>query len=342
MNWKAVLCFVMLVLITHHLQAKTWVNDSDTNKTSFLSLETKYLTVDSLLFIKPPPSSFFLVDKKKLEKYAYHWILYYDFYTTITGYHYLNSQEKNDVNNIYFYYNLDIKNNLQFMKCKWDFYLFNDYGVKHYFDSTTNKSQDQFNLKNSIYFPLGIKKINLSISANTRTKLFPTYQYRLDVHGNPDKYLFDDFMSPGVIFYSGGITYEGPNNTLFQIGLGSSKVTKVKNQKIFQERQIDEISGVAIGQKKKSEMGLTLTSTIPMLKLGKKVYWESYGNWFTPFNPWCKPHSMMVELNNVFHAILLKYVRLSWRLKINYQYELNPKPVIQNQLSLGFYLNNHL
>jgi hypothetical protein len=52
--------------------------------------------------------------------------------------------------------------------------------------------------------------------------------------------------------------------------------------------------------------------------------------------------SYTLDVNNVFHILLLKYVRLSWRTKVGYVLEQNPKIVFQNQVSLGFYLSNHL
>ena len=98
----------------------------------------------------------------------------------------------------------------------------------------TTKTQDQFTLKNSFYYPIYKKKLYLSLTANTKTKLFNTYQYRENDTGEQEKYLYDGFMSPGIIYYSGGLSYEAGGNSLIQLGLGSSKVTKIKNQEIFE------------------------------------------------------------------------------------------------------------
>lgn len=280
--------------------------------------------------MKNPPN------KKKL---TYHYLLYYDFYTTLTALHNKNLLNTGEVNNIYFYYNIDVKSNLQVMQCKWDMYFFNDYGLRHFFDSVTTKTQDQLTLKNNIYYPIWKKRIFLSLQANTQTKMFNTYQYR---QPNQERYLFDGFMSPGIIYYSGGLTIECKGNATIQIGLGSSKVTKIKNQRIFDSRGTEVINGLSKGQKKKDEFGLTFGGVLPMQSLGKRWHWEMAGNAFMPMNHWKDIRYGTIDLNNVFHFCFLKYVRLSLRTKLKYDREQGEKMGMTNQLSLGFYLNNHL
>lgn len=268
--------------------------------------------------------------------------MYYDFFTTLTAIHQLPGTQTTEPNNLFFYYNIDIKNNLEFRKVKWDLYLFNDYGVRHYFDSITTKTQDQLTLKNSLYYPLLQPGLFVSLTANTQTKLFNTHHYRSDAQGSQEKYLYDGFMSPGVILYSGGITYEPGHNCILNLGLGSSKITKIKNQDIFTSRQEDEISGLEKGRRRKSEFGLSLTATAPLQHFGKHLHWEFYGNVFAPIKQIKNFNTYVVDVNNVFHLLLLRYVRLSLRTKLSYNSEQNPKPLIQNQISLGFYLSNHL
>ena len=85
-----------------------------------------------------------------------------------------------------------------------------------------------------------------------------------------------------------------------------------------------------------------MTSTVPLQHLNKNFHWEFYGNVFTPLKTIKDLKSYTLDVNHVFHILLLKYVRLSWRTKVGYVLEQNPKIVIQNQISLGFYLSNHL
>lgn len=295
---------------------------------------------DTVLYIPAPKIK--TVDSALLARYSYHWILYYDFYTTLTGFHSINSLNPTDVNNIYFYYNIDIKSKFTFRKFTWDFYLFNDYGLRHFFDSLSIKTQDQFTVKNSFYYPIYTSKLNISLTANTQTKLFNTHQYRASLSGEQERYLYDGFMSPGVIVYTGGLTYSAPGNATIALGLGSSKVTKIRNQSLFDTRQESEISGLEKGQKKKVELGISLSSTVPMQKLNRHFYWEFFGNVFAPIKNVRAIRYYTIDVNNVFHFIVLKYVRLSWRTKFAFNYDVNPKPVIQNQISLGFYLSNHL
>lgn len=282
------------------------------------------------------------IDSAKYENYSYHWIFYYDFFTTLTALHQINNLNANEKNNLYFYYNVDIKSNLQFRKIKWDVYLFNDYGRRYFFDSISLKTQDQLNLKNSVYYPLYHSKIFFALAANTQTQLFNTYQYRTNMLGEQEQFLYDGFMSPGTIVYSGGLTYEAGGNSIINIGLGSSKVTKIKNQKIFETRNESNISGLEQGVRKKKTFGIAITTTVPLQKISRHLFWEFYENLFAPLEKLSDFKTYTLEINNVFHVLLLKYVRLSLRSKVNYDYELNPKPVFQNQISLGFFLSNHL
>ncbi len=281
-------------------------------------------------------------DTIRFENFQYHWILFYDFFTTLTAIHYKNSLQTNEPNNLFFYYNIDLKNNLEFKKIKWDLYLFNDYGVRYYFDSIANKSQDQLTFKNSLYYPLFTPKIFFSLSASTQTKLFNSHELRSDSLGTPVKYLYDGFMSPGTILYSGGLTIEPGRNCVIHIGLGSSKVTKIKNQHIFETREESEISGLEKGRKKKYEIGLSLTTTVPIQHLGQHIHWEFFGTLFAPVKQIKSIRAYTADINNVFHILLLRYVRLSLRTKLNFNAEQNPKPLVQNQISLGFFLSNHL
>jgi hypothetical protein len=315
----------------------------DTFQQQYLQQEMKTIVgnADTVIYT-PAPSLKHKFDSTKFVRRKLDWVLYYDFYTTLTALHHINSQSKTEVNNLYFYYNIDIKNKLTFKKVTWDFYLFNDYGVRHFFDSLTIKTQDQFTLKHSFYVPIYKNKLYLSVMANTQTKLFQTHDYRINKKGVQERYLLDGFMSPGIIYYTGGITYAVPHDATINVGLGSSKVTKIKNQEIFTTREVKKINGLEKGTKKKSDFGITATITVPMQQLNKHVYWEMFGNSFVPFKHYKDFHYYTIDANNVLHFMLLKYVRLSLRTKLMYAYDTNPKPVIQHQMSLGFYLTNQL
>lgn len=335
---------MILVLTVNSFTSIARLRPIPLNRTTSSGYQT--LTAEEKIFAAPFPSKKKSnppkMDSAYLAKWAYHWILYYDFYTTLTGIQTSHSTNPNEQSNLYFYYNIDIKSNLEFRKIKWDMYLFNDYGFRHFFDSLTTKTQDQLVVKQSLYYPIYKRKCYISLAANTKTKLFNTYQYRSSISGSDEKYLYDSYMSPGTIYYSGGITYEAGGNSIIQLGLGSSKVTKIRNQRIFETRNTEQINGLRQGESKKTELGLTLTSTVPIQHLNKHVHWEFYANVFTPMKNLKTVKNYTVDVNHVFHLTFLKYIRLSWRLQINYHPEQQEKPMIQHQVSLGAYLSNHL
>ena len=306
------------------------------------SLQTPSVSTSQTLYTSSNTAKPNIIEKNILEKYSYHWVMYYDYFTTLTATHYIHSSLTSEVNHIYYYYNIDIKNNIEFRKLKWDLYLFNDYGVRYFMDSLTLKTQDQFNLKNTLCLPLWQNILSLSLSANTQTQLFNTHQYRYDSLGQLQRYLYDGYMSPGVIIYSGGITYQDKRNILLSLGLGSSKVTKIKNQKIFETRNEETISGLSKGKIKESIFGITLTATVPMQHLNQKIHWEFYGNAFAPMLHLKQLKEYTLEINNVIHLLVFRRGRLSLRTKLAYNKTVQPWMSVQNQLSLGFYLNNHI
>lgn len=294
-------------------------------------------TIDSI----PEPKKI-MTDSARIARYSYSFILYYDFYTTVTALHNMNIASPPEPNNAYLYYNLDIKSNFKVFKTTWDLYLFNDYGLRHFFDSLTLKTQDLFTLKNGIQYPIWKQQLKLSLQSNTQTTLFNTHKVRDNQNGNSERYLYDGYMSPGTITYSGGFSYQFKSDGTIHLGLGSSKITKIRKQHIFDTRQTETIAGLNKGQRRKSDFGLVITATIPVKQFGKRWYWEYYGNLFTPMNKIANPKAYTLDVNNVIHLTLLKYVRLSWRSKLQYHPEESLKLGFINQLSLGFYLNNHL
>lgn len=281
-------------------------------------------------------------DSQRRARYAYHWILYYDLYTTLSAIHYRNPQGSQEMNNVYYYYNLDIKSNLSIGKWRWDIYGFNDYGVRHFPDSLTIKTQDQLNWKNALSFPIAGKKLYLSVSAATQTRVWNTYAYRPGPGGDPERYLYEGYMSPGTIVYSGGLTAEIPGGTVLQLGLGSSKVTRIRNQAIFESRNETKIAGIEKGNERLAEWGLSLTATVPTQELGRMLRWECFMQGFAPSARLKEFKSYQLDVNNVFHLILLRYMRISLRTKFTRQPDLSPLSRIQNHLSLGFYLNNRI
>lgn len=287
----------------------------------------------------PKPTKF---DSTRVDRRTVGWLLFYDCYTTITANHHLHPESSSDVNYLYYYYNLDLKNKLSFRSLSWDMYLFNDYGLRHFFDSITLKTQDQLTCNNAISAAIISSKLNVTLAVNQQTKLWNTYIYLQDAQGNYHRTLYENYMSPGTILYTGGLTWQAPGHATVLLGLGSSKITKIRDQRIFESRQQEEIEGVLKGSRKKSEFGFVLCSTIPLQPLSKHIHWEFYENLFVPSNRLTKPNYFTFELNNVFHFIVLKHLRISFRTKVNYNKDRQDKVSLQNQLSLGLYLNNHL
>jgi hypothetical protein len=291
---------------------------------------------DTLLYTNAPP----IKDTAKRKKNRVIDILgFLDFYTTFTSLH-TRGDENAEPNNMHAYYNITINNQIKYKKFKWDTYLFNDLGGRYYFDSTIIKAQDQLNFKNAIFFKLFQNKIHFSITVNSKSQLWPGYTYKQNSNGTIERLLANSYLSPGQKFYSGGLTYDFGEGATVSIGLGSGKILKFINQKIYDIQKKKILGGVEKGERKKIDFGINIISTVPLVNFKEKYYWEFYSNIFMPTKDMDKLVNYTFEVNNALHAKLFKYVRVSWRTKLNIDKNLSEKPILINQISLGFYLTN--
>src|SRR5688500_2482252 len=87
-----------------------------------------------------------------------------DFFTVASAIDTRNLLEGLEPNNIHFYYSVNLNNRIRFKKFKLSSYFFNEYGIRYYFDSITSISEDIFNLKNSLSFPLPLWKRNFDFN----------------------------------------------------------------------------------------------------------------------------------------------------------------------------------
>jgi hypothetical protein len=279
----------------------------------------------------------------KPSDYLLYYVYNYDFYTTFIAQQTINAIDPtSDRSNIYFYYNATFNSRVNVKKIRWNFYLFNEYGKKKYFDSISVKTDDLYYFKNSLNYTFAKDKIAITTMMNVKSQFWKTFDYKEDTSGTWQRYTYASYFSPGYILYSAGMTYNFWESSTIELGLVSGKITKIKNQEIFEERDAEKLYGIEKGQKQKIQYGLNLQVNIVAKKFGKHFIWEHYSQLYIPNEHLGDVSFMTFEMNNAFHFMFMKYMRLSLRTKINYDQNIQERPQIINQFSVGFYLSNIL
>ncbi len=322
--------------LTTNLEKQVWENDSISEYGKLKkSLNGIDITKDTLT----------LITTKQIESKPPNYLLYYaynyDFYTTFMLEKAENPIDPSaDKDNLFFYYNFTFNSRVNIKKFRWNFYFFNEYGRKKYFDSFSVKTDDLYYFKNSFNQPIIKNKIAINLMANVKSQFWTTYNYREDTNGLQQRYKYSSYFSPGYILYSSGITYNFWENSSAELGLLSGKITKIKHQYIFDERATDKLYGLKKGQKGKVQFGLNLQFNVITKKFGKHIIWEHFSQTYMPNEHFGDISNVTFEMNNALHYLFLKYLRVSVRTKVNYDQNIQEKPQIINQLSIGFYLSN--
>jgi|GEM_PF-1047659 len=281
------------------------------------------------------------VPEKRYTDYPYYFQLRYDFYTTLMASFAKNPIDPSiDKSNVYFYYNITLNNRLQLKKVRINTYLFNEFGKRFYVDSISTVSEDLYYFKNTVNYPLGRDGINLNFLVNIKSQLWEHYDYMEDSTGREIRYLYSSYYTPGYMLFSGGLGCSFWEGSTIDLGIAGGKITKIKNQRIFEERGADVLYGVERGNKRKVVFGLNLQVNIMPKMINKHIAWENYTQLFVPNQHIGEVKYYTLDFNNAIHYLFLKYMRISLRTTINHDLDIQNKPQIINQVTLGFYLSN--
>jgi hypothetical protein len=268
-------------------------------------------------------------------------IFIYDFFTTVNALHYENERTKEQKDELNFYYNVTLNNHFQTKYFGIRSYLFNEYGVKHFFDSVTIKGQDNFQIRNVIDFQIIKRRLRLQVGLTIKTQLWKTYNYQSDSNQS-QRYLYTDYLSPGYFNYAMGISWKFMKNATLDLGLVGGKTTKIRNQQIFDDRRQKQLYGLTKGESKKVSYGLSLVVNVPPRKLTKHIGWEFTGSLYTDKEQMGFADLYNYNVMNVMHYMFLKNLRVSLRTEVIYDHRISPKVFLSNMISIGFYLSNKI
>jgi hypothetical protein len=265
-----------------------------------------------------------------------------DFYTTLSWHTAKNAPDPMLRKNFYFYYNTTFQNRIQIKKVRISTYFFNEFGLRRYADSVMAVTEDMFTLKNSISYSLGKSRLSLNIGATTRSQFWKHYTYKGSMGQQLQRFLFTDYLSPGYTLYAGGIRVSFWSRSSVDFGLAGARTTIIRNQQIFADRKANRLYGLESGDKKTTTIGFNIVVNIASQKLFKNMYWEHFSQGFISKDSLRVPESCTIDLNNAFHYLFLKYVRVSVRTHLVYDRAVQRYPTWMQQFSVGFYLNNKM
>lgn len=263
-----------------------------------------------------------------------------DFYTTIMAHLITNPIYEEDKSHLYYYYCLNFRNDIKVGKLTLRSYFFNEFGIRKYKDSISAISEDMYNFRNSLLIPVGIKKLRLQVGISSKSQFWKHYDYREDNGGGLERYLFSSYLSPGYTYYTGGVSYSFWEQSSVELGLIGAQTVKIKNQKLFDERQSDRLYGLHSGQKKKTEFGFQLITNIPPYKILPKTYVEHQSLIFVSHKNVGYLNKYAIDINHAFHYFIFRYFRLSLRVKMLYEEAISHRIHMIHQFTIGYYLNN--
>jgi len=268
-------------------------------------------------------------------------ILVLDFFTTINVIKYEHEIESSQIPQLNSYYNITVNNVGKTRYFSLRTFIYNEYGFRHYFDSVTVKTEDNFRFRNNIQVPLS-PKFMLQAGIEQKTQLWRKWEQRQDTMQANVRYLYTDYYSPGYTIYSLGAGLNFLEGAAVYLGLVGGKITRIRNQRIFDDRGVSKLYGITKGERRIVEWGVNMLVSIPPQLLSRHVGWELSASLFAPRTAISRVRSYTAESSSVIHYMFLKHMRLSLRTQVQYDEAVQEKVFVANHLSLGFYLSNKL
>src|SRR5690606_25070079 len=180
-----------------------------------------------------------------------------DFFATVSIAKYENIMESSQIPQLNAYYNWSINNVLKIKRFNLRTFIYNEYGFRHYFDSLTIKTEDNFRLRNNLQIQLSLH-ISLQAGFDQRTQLWKKWDQRTDSTNHEVRFLYSDYSSPGYSMFSFGVGHNFPAGAAIYLGLAGGRITQMRNQRIFDERGMRKLYGLEKGERKKVEWGVNL------------------------------------------------------------------------------------
>jgi hypothetical protein len=269
-------------------------------------------------------------------------IFIYDFFTSFSLLNFQNAIDNEQKNQLNFYYSGTINNTLKAKKFTYKLFLFNEYGFKHFIDSTTIKNQDAFTVRNTMQIPFLHRSLLFNIAFDIKSQLWHAYNVRQSLSGNTERYLYTDYFSPGYKIFSMGLSFITKHAINIDLGIVGRKITKIRNDNLYETRKSTILYGVERGEVKKTDFGINIAINAPMRNLKSNIAWECNAIIFALKSDVFVLNAYTFDITNAFHFLFLKHLRLSVRSQIKYDKNIQSSIYSMNTFTLGFYINNKL
>lgn len=262
-----------------------------------------------------------------------------DFFLTLHGSLAINQPDQSGWKNLFqSYYNLTIQDRFQLGITEIRFNLFHEWGYL-WKDKQGQHKEDL--LQYSLDLLIGNSgRWKWSGNFQSKSQLFNHYQIK--DNSDPKRYLESSYFTPGYLSMGAGMSYLWKQGGKVELALLGGQVTKMKNLKVYEERESNELLGIKQGQKMKLNLGIGLQFQQPIRKLSKQIYWENQSR--VSLRSFKNPirNSTVFDIQNAFYFLTFKYLRIGLRSVVQYNPDLSEKIMTSQLILFGFYLSNKL
>jgi hypothetical protein len=264
-----------------------------------------------------------------------------DFFATMHAFRYVNPYNQSEHGNLHAYYNFSLSNQFTSKYLVLHINLFNELGFRKFTDSILIKNEDSYFYKIDLSSPI-TKSCLLSTSYQVKSQIWPGWAYQTDSLQQQVRVLQHDFFSPGYIYFSGGLAWRVLDIGRLELGLAGGQITRIRNIKVYEAQQKDELFGVPKDKQRKVDVGLNMTFQLPPKKFGKRLYWENSSRLFIKGGGIGDVKNYQLDASNGLHLLFLKHLRIGFRNRVKYDATRSEKLSVQHMMLFGFYLSNKL
>lgn len=262
-----------------------------------------------------------------------------DFFLTLHGSLALNHADQSGWKNLFqSYYNLTLNDRFQLGLAEIRLNLFHEWGYI-WKEQKGQHKEDLFQYNIDLLVGPS-SKWKWSANFQSKTQLFNHYQFKDNL--TDKRYLESAYFTPGYLTFGAGMSYLWSQGGKVELALIGGQLTKMRNQKVYNERQTNEIAGIQQGEKSKFKLGIGLQFQQPIRKLTKQIFWENQSRFSVRNFKTSIRSSCVFDMQNAFYFLTLKYLRIGLRSVVQYNPDLSEKLMTSQLILFGFYLSNKL
>ncbi len=204
-------------------------------------------------------------------------------------------------------------------------------GLQLFFDSLTRFHIDENSLDTRIELRL-FRSLSINFISNLSTRIFNGYDYLSDTLGRLVRILNSSFLTPLLCTFSAGAGWSWPGFGIISLGIGSVKLTYIRDKSVYDARGVTVYYGVPRERAYLLEYGLSLHLVVDK-NFRNRVRWMCDLLLFKNMN-----NPVDMTLKNLVDIRINKYLKTSIQTRLFYEEKLSRNLQVENIISLGFTL----